>query len=427
MSDIDILNHFALLGNKVRIMGNCVQTHYGLILEFSPEGEILPRLMQFSGHRRRAVSINGVLSPNINGNSNNSANISGGSDKGNDNASTPQKGELKYHLCPEYNKSFLYCEDEDKDGQEVSACTSQANDTNETFEWTSQNCTDYRALRTGGVYQPYGAESNKGIGFHGDKPRTRFPDVVAVSECVLEERYGRAWVHTDYLSWVNYYKEAFEKTNARQGEFYKAPVFADAEEEKVWVLEGMLLAAWLALQPNVTSVDYAPHFLYANTLFRKDHLGYDIKFFLKNVSGSLQHCNQEFIRAWETQQRLRGADNQEKKARDQSSGSATVNDSPKKESDSRADESNTITARFSLLSMETKRYGTATTNVSPGEQSTAATNGSQCKGSTTTNGSPLQTSTRLSFDQLRLLYNPTGLSSRHYAQDPKRYDSKFYE
>jgi hypothetical protein len=69
-----------------------------------------------------------------------------------------------------------------------------------------------------------------------------------VDEEELTERYGGLWCDA-YDAWV-------EKQEVHFGS-QKQP-FPDIRKRKSWVLEDMLLATWLCLQPDVDSVEYAP-------------------------------------------------------------------------------------------------------------------------------------------------------------------------
>jgi hypothetical protein len=74
-----------------------------------------------------------------------------------------------------------------------------------------------------------------------------------VDEHVLKERYGKPWAKS-FESWVGKYMRAFEAQECHLGS-QKDP-FPDRKEEAAWILEGLLLAAWLALQPGVDAVEY---------------------------------------------------------------------------------------------------------------------------------------------------------------------------
>lgn len=69
----------------------------------------------------------------------------------------------------------------------------------------------------------------------------------------MRERYSEFWVNA-YDAWVDAYTHAFEAQECQLGSG-KEP-FPDPEERIAWELEGMLLAIWLSLQPDVNAVDY---------------------------------------------------------------------------------------------------------------------------------------------------------------------------
>jgi hypothetical protein len=76
-----------------------------------------------------------------------------------------------------------------------------------------------------------------------------------VDEDDITKRYGQQW-HNAYDKWVDKYTKAFELQEAHLGS-YKQP-FPEITERKSWVLEGLLLATWLSLQPDVCGVEYMP-------------------------------------------------------------------------------------------------------------------------------------------------------------------------
>ncbi|KAL0934761.1 uncharacterized protein CTRU02_209352 [Colletotrichum truncatum] len=78
---------------------------------------------------------------------------------------------------------------------------------------------------------------------------------VDVADDELEERYSKNWCNA-YVRWVDQYSEAFETRECHLGA--DNDVFPDVEERYVWLIEGALLAAWLALQDGVHEVLYGP-------------------------------------------------------------------------------------------------------------------------------------------------------------------------
>ncbi|KAI1322968.1 hypothetical protein F5Y16DRAFT_385035 [Xylariaceae sp. FL0255] len=110
-------------------------------------------------------------------------------------------------------------------------------------------------------------------------------DEYMVDEDDLEARYGRFWHEDIYQPWVDRWSDSFRKNCNDTGDFY-AHVFSNEDEEKAWVLEGVLLATWLTLQPDVVSVEYSPHSSIA--VFRTEELGQDISLFLDNLHSHIQ-------------------------------------------------------------------------------------------------------------------------------------------
>lgn len=74
-----------------------------------------------------------------------------------------------------------------------------------------------------------------------------------VEDTDLEERYSTSWCAA-LKAWVERYTEAFEGQECHLGSG-KDP-FPDVEGQKAWVLDGMLLACWLALQPDVEALSF---------------------------------------------------------------------------------------------------------------------------------------------------------------------------
>jgi hypothetical protein len=78
-------------------------------------------------------------------------------------------------------------------------------------------------------------------------------DETHVDEDVLEERYGELWAKA-FGGWVEKYTLAFEAHECQFGS-HQDPL-PDPTERAAWVVEGVLLAAWLALQPGVDAVEF---------------------------------------------------------------------------------------------------------------------------------------------------------------------------
>ncbi|KAI0478261.1 hypothetical protein F4859DRAFT_51994 [Xylaria cf. heliscus] len=76
-----------------------------------------------------------------------------------------------------------------------------------------------------------------------------------VDEDDVLKRYGNEWSNA-YNAWTAQYTNAFSKQECDLGSG-KHP-FPDMKERKTWVLDGMMLAVWLCLQPDVVSVQYSP-------------------------------------------------------------------------------------------------------------------------------------------------------------------------
>ncbi|KAJ9150833.1 hypothetical protein NKR23_g3392 [Pleurostoma richardsiae] len=74
-----------------------------------------------------------------------------------------------------------------------------------------------------------------------------------VDEDDLENRYPAVWLES-YRGWKAKYEQAFEEQKCDQGS--DQDPFPDAGRRKAWVVEGMLLACWLSLQPDAESVEY---------------------------------------------------------------------------------------------------------------------------------------------------------------------------
>jgi hypothetical protein len=71
---------------------------------------------------------------------------------------------------------------------------------------------------------------------------------------VIEGRYPN--LATFYFEWRDIYETSFERQECHLG--VNAPTFPQVEELVSWATEGFLMACWLALQDNVTEVEYGP-------------------------------------------------------------------------------------------------------------------------------------------------------------------------
>jgi len=112
---------------------------------------------------------------------------------------------------------------------------------------------------------------------------TEWPGTPEGENLVMEDeilaRYGSAFSEA-YEEWVARYTKAFreQRCDCGSGEH----PFPDVAERKAWVLDGMMLAAWLCHQSDVESVEYSPDD--ATVLFEeKKGLGATLGRFLKEI------------------------------------------------------------------------------------------------------------------------------------------------
>ena len=78
----------------------------------------------------------------------------------------------------------------------------------------------------------------------------------AVLDEDLAARYPASWTAA-LGAWVGRYTGVFE-AQERHLATVEGRLFADPEQRTAWLLEGMLLSCWLALQPGVDAVSYQP-------------------------------------------------------------------------------------------------------------------------------------------------------------------------
>ncbi|KAK0649228.1 hypothetical protein B0T16DRAFT_409644 [Cercophora newfieldiana] len=83
-----------------------------------------------------------------------------------------------------------------------------------------------------------------------------------VRELDLEMRYPGEWFEA-YLDWAERLEEAMERRGKQWNALGRVqgrqePLWADDGERTLWMVEGLLLAAWLSLQPDVGAVEYQP-------------------------------------------------------------------------------------------------------------------------------------------------------------------------
>ncbi|KAF5497992.1 hypothetical protein CGCS363_v008429 [Colletotrichum siamense] len=71
----------------------------------------------------------------------------------------------------------------------------------------------------------------------------------------LEDRYPAAWLQA-FARWIEQYDDSFVAGECHLSSF--GVLFPDLEERQAWLVEGALLAAWLALQSDVGHVSYHP-------------------------------------------------------------------------------------------------------------------------------------------------------------------------
>lgn len=116
--------------------------------------------------------------------------------------------------------------------------------------------------------------------YDADWPGNPQDDVV--DQHALEARYGSAWSGA-LGEWVREYNGAFEAQECHLGSG-KEP-FASAARENAWLLRGILVASWLALQPDVDAVSYDTVRDKKYLLTKKD-VGAKISEFLQNLSSA---------------------------------------------------------------------------------------------------------------------------------------------
>ncbi|KAH0429344.1 hypothetical protein CcaCcLH18_08466 [Colletotrichum camelliae] len=71
----------------------------------------------------------------------------------------------------------------------------------------------------------------------------------------LEDRYPAAWLQA-FARWTKQFNDSFKKGECHLSS--SGVLFPDLEERQSWLVEGALLAAWLALQSDVGHVSYHP-------------------------------------------------------------------------------------------------------------------------------------------------------------------------
>ncbi|KAI9723996.1 MAG: hypothetical protein M1812_000714 [Candelaria pacifica] len=101
-----------------------------------------------------------------------------------------------------------------------------------------------------------------------------------VEEDELERRYSEQWCAARQ-TWVDKYKRSFEVQECQLGSG-KSPI-PDLKERAAWLLEGMLLASWLTLQPDVDAVSYEPALCAGKFWLKKEDLHNVIARFLQVI------------------------------------------------------------------------------------------------------------------------------------------------
>lgn len=72
---------------------------------------------------------------------------------------------------------------------------------------------------------------------------------------VTQDAALKAWIEA-YSKWSAIFDEAFDRKLAAHD--YHAAIIPDQRKREAWGVQGMLLAVWLSLLPNVVAVKYTP-------------------------------------------------------------------------------------------------------------------------------------------------------------------------
>ncbi|KAI1341684.1 hypothetical protein F5Y15DRAFT_344502 [Xylariaceae sp. FL0016] len=96
----------------------------------------------------------------------------------------------------------------------------------------------------------------------------------------IEERYtgGKAF-YKAFEAWEDTYNRQFEAQECHLSS--QGILWPDKEEERPWIIEGFLLAAWLALQADVHSIEYGPHI--EEVILEKETLAATTLSFMSNI------------------------------------------------------------------------------------------------------------------------------------------------
>ncbi|KAL2163258.1 hypothetical protein VTH06DRAFT_5314 [Thermothelomyces fergusii] len=103
-----------------------------------------------------------------------------------------------------------------------------------------------------------------------------------VGKADLKERYGDAWERARE-AWVNKYTRAFEGHECHLHSS-GGPIFSP-KEQKAWIIEGVPLAAWLALRPGIDNVEFWNRAGARIGLLEKKSLGATLAPFLERLEG----------------------------------------------------------------------------------------------------------------------------------------------
>ncbi|KAK4143468.1 uncharacterized protein C8A04DRAFT_28895 [Dichotomopilus funicola] len=101
-----------------------------------------------------------------------------------------------------------------------------------------------------------------------------------VDDEVLEERYGKVWFQA-LDDWVKRYEQAFEREDCKP-DSHEA-LFPDPTDRLAWDLDRVLLAAWLALQPGVDSVEVQDDGGRKELLLEKEGIGETLGTYLRGL------------------------------------------------------------------------------------------------------------------------------------------------
>lgn len=112
-------------------------------------------------------------------------------------------------------------------------------------------------------------------------------DEYHVDEDELEERYGKVWFQA-LAAWVKRYIEAFEREGYHLGSVDGDPPVPT--DRAAWELEGVLLAAWLALQPGVDSVEMQDDGGGRILLLEKEGIGETLRRYLGGLGAGDAHA-----------------------------------------------------------------------------------------------------------------------------------------